>query len=856
VDAVAPTNARMAGRDPLTGLNIAPSAANLLELGGGDLVVKAGRDISGGIYLVERGEGELFAGRDITTNAARSPSLYLLGTSGEPASVIESSSPAVFDQRTWLPTTLFAGKASFDVRARGDVLLGPVVNPFLLPQGLNNKFWYKTYFQTYSPSASVEVVSLGGSVTHRLVASPPGGGIEPILGLWLGTQNLYAGVASASNASNFQPWIRLAETDVSMFTTALSVAPPTLRSTAFGGDINIAGRMNLFPSPTGTLEMAATGAVVGLQPVGRTLLHVDPNTNELFVPPIPVTVWTSASVNLSDASPGALAGIASPAAYASLSTVGRNLQASRETRASALTGFDASFAETGSFSGVARSVQVQRALHDSEILHRNDREPLRIYSLSGDITGLTLFSPKFSQILAGRDISDVAFYLQNTGEEDVSIVAAGRDVVPNNANAPLRTLADDYLGSGNFVGDPRLATVAGQTTIALPGDIQLGGPGYLEVLARRNLDLGTGANLTDGRGVGITTIGNARNPFLPFTGAGLVVMAGVGGEGSGPALGLMGSTLNLESFMDGAGGTGSANPEVAAIEALDAFFAVLKQAGREFAETGNYDLGYAAIAEVFGDAESDGEIFTRARDIRTISGGGIRIAAPGGGITMASSIFGNPDTPPGIVTEYGGDISTFTLGSVDIGRTRIFTLRGGDITMWSSTGDIAAGTSPKTVVTAPPTRVLIDSTSADVQTDLGGLATGGGIGTLKLSEDDEESDVTLIAPEGTVDAGDAGIRATGNIAIAAVQVLNADNIAAGGTSTGVPTAPAVTAPNIGGLSSGASSTAATSNAASEVAQQARPTPTPQEESPSTIEVQVLGYGGEDEENEEKEKEEG
>jgi filamentous hemagglutinin len=838
VDAVAPTNARMAGRDPLTGLNIAPSAANLLEHGGGDILVKAGRDISGGIYLVERGDGELFAGRDITTNAARSPSLYLLGTSGEPPSVIESSSPAVFDRRTWLPTTLFAGKSAFDVRARGDVLLGPVVNPFLMPQGVNNKFWYKTYFQTYSPGASFEVVSLGGSVTHRLVASPPGGGIEQILGLWLRTQNLYAGVASTLNASNFQPWIRLAETDVSMFATAGSVAPPTLRSTAFGGDVNIVGRMNLFPSPTGTIEMAATGSVVGLHPIGRAIVNTRP-----------VTVWASASVNLSDASPGSLAGIASPAAYASLSSVGRNLQASRETRASALTGFDASFAETGSISGVARSVQVQRALHDNGILHRNDPEPLRLYSLSGDITGLTLYSPKFSQILAGRDITDIAFYLQNTGEEDVSIVAAGRDVVPNNANAPLRTLANDF-STGNFVGDPSLATVAGETTNALPGDIQLGGGGYLEVLARRNLDLGTGANLTDGRGVGITTIGNARNPFLPFTGAGLVVLAGVGGEGQGPALGLLGSTLNLESFMDGAGAGSSTNPEVGAIEALDAFFAVLKQAGREFAETGNYDLGYAAIAEVFGDAEAEGEIFTRARDIRTISGGGIRIAAPGGGITMASSIFGNPLTPPGIVTEYGGDIATFTKGSVDIGRARIFTLRGGDITMWSSTGDIAAGTSPKTVVTAPPTRVLIDSTSADVQTDLGGLATGGGIGTLKLREDDEESDVTLIAPQGTVDAGDAGIRATGNIAIAAVAVVNADNIAAGGTSTGVPTAPAVTAPNIGGLSSGASSTAATSNAASEVAQQARPTPTPQEESPSIIEVQVLGYGGEDEEEKE------
>ena len=45
---------------------------------------------------------------------------------------------------------------------------------------------------------------------------------------------------------------------------------------------------------------------------------------------------------------------------------------------------------------------------------------------------------------------------------------------------------------------------------------------------------------------------------------------------------------------------------------------------------------------------------------------------------MASAIFGNPLTPPGIVTEYGGGISTFTNGDVSIGQARIFTLRGGN----------------------------------------------------------------------------------------------------------------------------------------------------------------------------------
>ena len=103
--------------------------------------------------------------------------------------------------------------------------------------------------------------------------------------------------------------------------------------------------------------------------------------------------------------------------------------------------------------------------------------------------------------------------------------------------------------------------------------------------------------------------------------------------------------------------------------------------------------------------------------------------------------------------------------------------------------------------------------------------------------------MTLIAPSGTVDAGDAGIRATGNITIAAVSVLNADNIAAGGTTAGVPSAPAVAAPNISGLSSGSASSAAANSAANSVSSQARDNTAPVEEAASDFKVEVLGYGG-------------
>lgn len=59
--------------------------------------------------------------------------------------------------------------------------------------------------------------------------------------------------------------------------------------------------------------------------------------------------------------------------------------------------------------------------------------------------------------------------------------------------------------------------------------------------------------------------------------------------------------------------------------------------------------GFIAIFRLFPHARAwSGETNTRSRDIRTSAGGAIRIIAPGGGVSIASDIFGNPLTPPGI----------------------------------------------------------------------------------------------------------------------------------------------------------------------------------------------------------------
>ena len=114
-------------------------------------------------------------------------------------------------------------------------------------------------------------------------------------------------------------------------------------------------------------------------------------------------------------------------------------------------------------------------------------------------------------------------------------------------------------------------------------------------------------------------------------------------------------------------------------------------------------------------------------------------------------------------------------------------------------------------------------------------------------------DVDLIAPTGSIDAGEAGIRVTGNINLAAVTVLNASNISAGGTTSGTPST-SVSAPSVSAITSaantGAASTATMANA--ETKQTASEVKADEEESLSVFSVDVIGYGGDadEEENEE------
>ncbi|MFZ0434857.1 MAG: filamentous hemagglutinin family protein [Chthoniobacterales bacterium] len=874
VDAVLPTQARLTGKIGTEILSPSdPEDLNKMELvetGGGDLVVKTGQDLDAGVYYVERGTGELKVGRNIISNPTRDVQGDYLQSivdgnplNGEKAALIAD---------TFLPTSFLLGKGEISVRAAGDALLGPVGNLFLQPPGLNNDLFYKTYFSTYGGDSSFSAVTLAGGMTLRTKLLE-----DPAFATWLdNSRPKRAGFTSSGHdrAGAYQPWILVAEESpldmVDLPELSLgylrylplvgSLLPPDMSLSALGGDLQLQGNMTIAPSPVGNLSMMAEGSINGIsrQIAGQT--------------------WTVAGINISDASPNSIPGVFLPKAQDLINKFSSDRS---RTISTYLAPTAAALTETASYLGVSgASLEGKLARHDQSLLHRNDTKPVRITTRTGSLSGLELFSPKRTEIVVGGDLFDVSLAIQNLSPSDVSLVAAGREMRLYDQNNPnLRAAIEDLVNLD--VNAPRPQPRS--------GDIQISGPGTLQVLAGGNINLGTGDAGSDGTGVGISSIGNARNPALPFEGASIITMAGAAMPGSLADAGLdAGALITKVSAMTDAKAyfselkkvtvEGGDTALIAKIDqmtslqdmsqssqfteddkarlALSLFYIVLREAGRDYNDESaptyrSYRNGIDAIAALL-TSKNQGDVIMNSRNFRTKSDGAISILAPGGGVSLASYDVNGAaaegdaklTAPPGIVTEAGGSINIFTKESVSLGIGRIFTLRGGDIMIWSDQGDIAAGASAKTVATAPPTRVLIDPQSGAVETDLAGLATGGGIGVLATVKGVPPGNVDLIAPTGVIDAGDAGIRSTGNLNLAATRVLNANNISAGGTTSGAPPAPPPpAAPNVSGAT--AASAASAGNNASAQAATKPPSDQPKDEAPSVISVEVLGYGGGD-----------
>lgn len=415
-----------------------------------------------------------------------------------------------------------------------------------------------------------------------------------------------------------------------------------------------------------------------------------------------------------------------------------------------------------------------------------------------DVRDIALSLPVATQVVADRDIADISLLNQNVHADDVTLVQAGRDVV----------FGLDGIGS----------------------QILTGGAGRLDILAGRNIDLGFSQ--------GVVTTGNLRNTTLPGTaGADISMFAGLGQEADfasfidkviAPSDAYRTAVVDFMRQRDGL--ARSPTDALAAFTALDdtaqrplvtrLFFAELVQSGRDAnLPKGSFARGYAAIDALFPGSRStttpspfDGDINMSFSRIYTLAGGDISLLAPGGmlnvGLANPPPAFGTRDPSQlGIVAQRSGSARIFTRDDVLVNQSRVFTLLGGDIAIWSTLGNIDAGRGAKSSLSAPPPTVLIDDTGK-VTIDFSAAVAGSGIRTVVTGEGVQAGDVDLIAPAGFVNAGDAGIGSAGNLNIAAQTVIGLDNIQVGGASTGVPAEAGGLGAALAGVSSVGSSASA------------------------------------------------
>ncbi|WP_020205081.1 filamentous haemagglutinin family protein [Cupriavidus sp. WS] len=506
--------------------------------------------------------------------------------------------------------------------------------------------------------------------------------------------------------------------------------------------------------------------------------------------------------------------------------------------------------------------------------------PARFYAAEGDIVGL-----RTGEILNFAGASAIPALLGNTwyvGSRPVWI-QAGRDIV-GAGTAPgvsTRSGLGGASSTGNlFVhGDPRDISVVAAGRDILQSSFNVAGPGLLEVSAGRNLYQGDKGSLESLGAIVNVDPGNRSG------GASIVAMAGVGASGpdyaafarryfsadnaASPTMGLdaaanagkVAKTYENElaawlaaryGYAGGPAGALAAflalSPAEQGIFAREVYFTELRTSGREFNDAdsgraGSYLRGREAIATLFPDHDARGNAIAYAGDItmfgpsgiRTDFGGNIDTLTPGGR-TLIGVEGKVPPASSGLLTQGSGDIRMYSYGSILLGLSRIFTTFGGGITAWSATGDINAGRGAKTTVVFSPPRRLYD--------DLGNVtlsptvpSTGAGIATLNPIPEIPPGDIDLIAPLGTIDAGEAGIRVSGSVNLAALQVVNAANIQVQGKATGLP---ALASVNVGALASASAAANAVNQAAEDMARQQMSSA--RDRMPSVVSVQVLGFG--------------
>jgi hypothetical protein len=684
-------------------------------------------------------------------------------------------------------TVLALGNAALTVTAGGTIEISAASNPtmWLQSSGQIGSGGPQSYFSTYGDDTDLTLLSVGGDVNFRNMP----------LHVHAGT----SGWPSASQAyNNLMPM------------SSFVFYPARTKAVAAAGSITVEGGMVIFPSATGNFDLWAQDSV-NLK-IGRDTDIGSRNGAVLR------------TLVMSPSDPALLESILMP-------------HAGRVDLRDILGMPD--FADPEGLFELVPSDYPNDPRPKDRLLHETDHEPSRIYANEGDITefvGKGQYYAEQVRVRAGRDINNIMLRAQNNHASDLSLFHAARDI---------------NLGGGR---------------------ISIDGPGFVIAEAGRDVFLG--------RGAGIQTVGNGEtgqgpgqapkyaNPSLPRKGADLLVLAGTADKPRYDAfidayLDPNVSPVHIEyfvslmSFMRQVTGDPNLSVEAALAEIRNPRFEdhrkilinyvlsrELRAAGRGqldgLGDEGlGYERGYEAIATLFPGAEQrgntgwQGDVIMDVSMIRSYLGGDVGIVAPGGYLQVSALSSSATGAANGVLTINGGEINIFTGAGTIINKSRVLTARGGDITIWATFGDIDAGKGRKSSLTTPPSTYQL-SLDGSISYQVNPSFTGSGISTQKGTPDAVASDVDLYAPNGTINAGDAGIQVSGNVYLGALFILGADNISAGGEIKGLPPVDAAGALTVEGEGQ---------NGAADAAKDA--TQNNANEQPSIIIVEVLGFGGGD-----------
>ena len=547
----------------------------------------------------------------------------------------------------------------------------------------------------------------------------------------------------------------------------LAVYPGSLRAFAPSGDIRIDNSLNLYPSSRGQLELLA----------GRNI-----GTNR--------TLAGTIKVNMSDTDPALLPQVARPETGL-LGDLPRKDIKTRER--------------------LDPESPLASAIHATTPVHQGDGDKVLIHARDGGIAFtdqvlMKLFLPKSVNVQAGQDIRNLSVYAQNLAANDISRIQAGRDLV----------------------FDSRLDANGG--VVPMDQRLQVDGPGRLQVLAGRNINLGSST--------GILTVGNLFNRALSADGgASIDLLAGLSDQVDYARfidryLSVGGTYLNRIEVPDSKGEDSSAgfspDQKLAYIKALpdeaklaivqDVLFQEISASAADAAAAPEskrgqfYQRGFDAISTLFPGKDYQGDIALVFSQIKTLAGGDINIDTPGGKVDvgLAGKVGGISKGADelGIVAQQQGLVNSFSVGNFNVNQSRVFTMGGGNIAIWSSLGDIDAGKGAKSAISAPPPVTGVDE-NGNIVTIFPPIVSGSGIQAITPADSAAaQGNVYLAAPKGIVNAGEAGISG-GQVVIAANAVVGASNIQASGGTVGVPTAvaPPVVSPGVSGAAAGAAKAA-------------------------------------------------